>query len=52
MSQPVTGQAHEIADFILSLRELGFEEVRCDLTDKSPEAVEAMTEVVEMVHAA
>jgi hypothetical protein len=52
MNQPVTGQAHEIADFILSLRELGFEEVRCDLTDKSPEAVEAMTEVVEMVHAA
>lgn len=52
MSQPVAGTAQEIAEFILAMAELGFEEVRCDLTDKSPGAVEAMTEVVELVHEA
>lgn len=50
MSQPVVGTTQEIARFILSMAELGFEEVRCDLTDKSPAAVEAMTEVVDLVH--
>ncbi len=50
MSQPVAGTGQEIAEFILAMAELGFEEVRCDLTDKSPGAVEAMTEVVELVH--
>ena len=52
MKQPVGGTGEEIAEFILSFSELGFEEVRCDLTEESPEAVAAMTEVVEMVHAA
>lgn len=52
MSQPVAGTGQEIADFILAMGELGFEEVRCDLTDKSPGAVEAMSEVVELVHEA
>jgi hypothetical protein len=51
MKQPVSGQAQEISDFSLSFGELGFAEVLCDLTDKSPEAVEAMTGVVEMVQA-
>lgn len=50
MSHPVVGTGQEIAEFILAMAELGFEEVRCDLTDKSPGAVEAMTEVVELVH--
>jgi alkanesulfonate monooxygenase SsuD/methylene tetrahydromethanopterin reductase-like flavin-dependent oxidoreductase (luciferase family) len=52
MKQPVTGTADEIASYILALDELGVDEVRCDLTDKSPEAVEAMAPVVEAVHAA
>lgn len=52
MSQPVAGKGQEIAEFILAMAELGFEEVRCDLTDKSPAAVEAMSEVVDLVHAA
>lgn len=52
MSQPVVGTGHEIAEFILAMAALGFEEVRCDLTDKSPGAVEAMTEVVELVQEA
>ncbi len=52
MSQPVAGTGQEIAEFLLALADLGFEEVRCDLTDKSPAAVEAMTEVVDLVHQA
>lgn len=50
MEQPVSGSAEEIAAFILALGELGFVEVRCDLTDKGSEAVEAMTDVVRLVH--
>jgi alkanesulfonate monooxygenase SsuD/methylene tetrahydromethanopterin reductase-like flavin-dependent oxidoreductase (luciferase family) len=50
MKQPVAGNAREIADFILSLGDFGFTEVRCDLTEKSPAAVAAMADVVELVH--
>lgn len=49
--QPVSGSAEEIAEFILRLGDLGFGEVRCDLTNKTPAAVEAMAPVVEFVHA-
>jgi alkanesulfonate monooxygenase SsuD/methylene tetrahydromethanopterin reductase-like flavin-dependent oxidoreductase (luciferase family) len=52
MKQPVAGDAGKIADYILSLGDLGFTEVRCDLTDKSPAAVTAMAEVVDLVHRA
>lgn len=52
MKQPVVGTGQEIADFILAMGELGFAEVRCDLTDKSPGAVEAMSKVVELIHEA
>ncbi len=51
MKQPVTGTSEEIAEHILSLGELGFEEVRCDLWPKESHAVEAMEPVVEIVHA-
>jgi alkanesulfonate monooxygenase SsuD/methylene tetrahydromethanopterin reductase-like flavin-dependent oxidoreductase (luciferase family) len=50
MKQPVTGDAGKIADFVLALGDLGFTEVRCDLTDKSPAALAAMAEVVDLVH--
>lgn len=50
MRQPVMGSAEEIAGFILSLGELGFEEVRCDVWPKTIEAVAAMQPVVELVH--
>lgn len=50
MKQSVAGGASKIADYILSLGDLGFTEVRCDLTDKSPAAVAAMGEVVDLVH--
>jgi hypothetical protein len=50
MKQPVAGDAGQIADFLLSLGDLGFTEVRCDLTDKSPAALAAMAEVVDLVH--
>ena len=51
MEQPVTGTSEAIAEHILSLGELGFEEVRCDLFPKTTAAVEAMKPVVELVHA-
>jgi alkanesulfonate monooxygenase SsuD/methylene tetrahydromethanopterin reductase-like flavin-dependent oxidoreductase (luciferase family) len=51
MEQPVSGSAEEIANFLLELSDLGFSEIRCDLTRKRAEAVEAMAEVVELVHA-
>jgi alkanesulfonate monooxygenase SsuD/methylene tetrahydromethanopterin reductase-like flavin-dependent oxidoreductase (luciferase family) len=51
MKQPVSGTSEEIAEFILSVGALGFEEVRCDLYPKTIEAVEAMQPVIEIVHA-
>jgi alkanesulfonate monooxygenase SsuD/methylene tetrahydromethanopterin reductase-like flavin-dependent oxidoreductase (luciferase family) len=50
MTQPVTGSPEEIAGHILSLGELGFEEVRCDVWPKTTDAVAAMEPVVELVH--
>jgi alkanesulfonate monooxygenase SsuD/methylene tetrahydromethanopterin reductase-like flavin-dependent oxidoreductase (luciferase family) len=51
MKQPVTGTFEEIASHILSLADLGFEEVRCEVYPKTAAAVEAMQPVVEIVHA-
>lgn len=51
MKQPVTGSSEEIAEYILLVGELGFEEVRCDVFPKTAAAVEAMQPVVEIVHA-
>jgi alkanesulfonate monooxygenase SsuD/methylene tetrahydromethanopterin reductase-like flavin-dependent oxidoreductase (luciferase family) len=48
--QPVRGSADQIASFISGLEELGFTEVRLDLTDKTPDGVAAMAEVVDIVH--
>ena len=45
------GSAEEISHFLLGLGAIGISEVRCDLTDRTSEAVEAMAEVVELVHA-
>jgi alkanesulfonate monooxygenase SsuD/methylene tetrahydromethanopterin reductase-like flavin-dependent oxidoreductase (luciferase family) len=50
VERPVTGTSEEIADYILSLGEYGFEEVRCDVWPKEAAAVEAMEPVVEIVH--
>ena len=50
VSQPVSGSADEIAETLLSLRALGIDEVRCDLTDATEEGVEAMAPVVEALH--
>jgi len=51
MDHPVGGTVAEIAEFLLSLGELGFEEVRCDVYPRTADAVEAMQPIVEMVHA-
>lgn len=50
MSSPVTGTSEQIADFVLRLGGLGFEEVRCDLWPKTLDGVEAMGDVVRLVH--
>lgn len=50
MTQPVAGSPQQIAEYILSLGELGFEEVRCDLWPKTADAVAAMDAVVDLVH--
>lgn len=50
MSQPVSGSADEIAETLLSLRALGIDEVRCDLTDKTEAGIEAMAPVVQALH--
>lgn len=47
----VSGSAEEIAGYLLALGSLGISEVRCDLTVKTPDAIEAMAPVVELVHA-
>ncbi len=50
VERPVTGTSAEIAEYILSLGELGLEEIRCDVWPKEIAAVEAMQPVVEIVH--
>ncbi|HEX6946290.1 MAG TPA: LLM class flavin-dependent oxidoreductase [Acidimicrobiia bacterium] len=50
MSSPVTGTSEQIAAFVLRLGALGFEEVRCDLWPKTLDGVEAMGDVVRLVH--
>jgi hypothetical protein len=47
----VAGTSEEIADFILSIGALGFDEVRCDVFPKTSAAIDAMRPVVEIVHA-
>jgi alkanesulfonate monooxygenase SsuD/methylene tetrahydromethanopterin reductase-like flavin-dependent oxidoreductase (luciferase family) len=52
MESPVSGTSEEICSFILSLGELGFDEVRCDVYPKTADALEAMQPAVDMVHRA
>lgn len=49
MNQPLTGDASQIAEALLRLEAIGFDEIRCDLTDKTTAGVEAMTPVVQAV---
>jgi alkanesulfonate monooxygenase SsuD/methylene tetrahydromethanopterin reductase-like flavin-dependent oxidoreductase (luciferase family) len=50
MERPVMGTSEQIAEYILALGELGFDEVRCDVFPKTAAAVEAMQPVAEIVH--
>ena len=50
--RPLSGSADELSSTLLRIEELGFSEVRCDLTDNSTEAVSAMKDVVDLVHSA
>lgn len=49
MKQPVTGSSGQIAEYLLGIGELGFDEIRCDLWPKTSEAIEAMRPVVKEV---
>jgi alkanesulfonate monooxygenase SsuD/methylene tetrahydromethanopterin reductase-like flavin-dependent oxidoreductase (luciferase family) len=51
LENTASGSAEEIAHFILGLGDIGVTEVRCDLSNKASGAVEAMAEVVDLVHA-
>jgi len=51
MEQPVGGTSEEIAEHILSIGALGFDEVRCDVFPKTSAAIDAMRPVVEIVQA-
>lgn len=51
MAQPVAGTSEQIAEHILSIGGLGFDEVRCDVFPRTAAAVAAMQPVVEIVHA-
>lgn len=51
VSQPVTGSAEQIAEFMHGLAEMRVEEVRCDVWPKTLDAVEAMSDVVGLVRA-
>jgi alkanesulfonate monooxygenase SsuD/methylene tetrahydromethanopterin reductase-like flavin-dependent oxidoreductase (luciferase family) len=50
--QPIalTGTAEEISQTLLGFAEMGFDEVRCDVYPKTIEGIQAMKEVVELVH--
>ena len=50
MSRPVSGSVDEITETLLSLRALGIDELRCDLTDKTEAGIEAMAPIVDAVH--
>lgn len=50
LKNPVFGSSEQIAEHILAMGELGFEEVRVDLWPKSEIGIEAMAPVVDLVH--
>lgn len=50
MTQPLTGDAGQLTEALLRLETLGFDEVRCDLTEKTTAGVEAMAPVVHAIH--
>ena len=50
MDNPVLGTSEQIAEHLLSIGGMGFDEVRCDVFPKTIEALEAMQPVVEIVH--
>jgi alkanesulfonate monooxygenase SsuD/methylene tetrahydromethanopterin reductase-like flavin-dependent oxidoreductase (luciferase family) len=51
LEELICGGPEEITEHILFFANLGFAEVRCDVWPRTPTAIEAMTSVVEMVHA-
>jgi alkanesulfonate monooxygenase SsuD/methylene tetrahydromethanopterin reductase-like flavin-dependent oxidoreductase (luciferase family) len=50
MSQPLTGNVGQLTEALLQLGNAGFDEVRCDLTDRTTAGVQAFAPVVKAVH--
>lgn len=50
MGQPITGTSEQIAEYVLALGEVGFDEIRCDVYPQTTAAVEALQPVVDLVH--
>lgn len=48
MTQPVSGTPEQIAEYILALGAMGFEEVRCDVWPKTVDAIAAMEPVIDL----
>ncbi len=46
----ISGSAQQIAEELLAFETLGIEEVRCDVHPQTTEAIEAMADVVQLVH--
>jgi alkanesulfonate monooxygenase SsuD/methylene tetrahydromethanopterin reductase-like flavin-dependent oxidoreductase (luciferase family) len=51
MRQPLSGDVDQITDALLQLESIGFDEVRCDLTDRTTAGVEAMAPIVQAINA-
>ncbi len=47
----LTGTAEEIGGALLAFAALGFDEIRCDVYPKTVEGIEAMKDIVDLVHA-
>ncbi len=47
----LTGTAEEIGGTLLGFAALGFHEIRCNVHPQTVEGIEAMKEVVDLVHA-
>ena len=51
MGELISGSPARIAETLLGFGGIGFHEVRCDVYPKTIEGIEAMADIVELVHA-
>ena len=51
IGKPISGTSDEIAETLLDIAALGFQEIRCDVYPKTERGIEAMAPIVDRVHA-